>query len=409
MHSLIVTIMPPPRSRRDYHGVYRRLKIFIRAIAELCETIEILHFVDNKFLQSIDWGTFIAAQTDYWEVPIKVRLVPKNPQPRQLWQLGTTPFSIRYRGDFWPFLGKCQIAALSEVVSSQIDFIFVHRLEVMNALLQVSQELPPIFFDLDDIQHWSQLRYAANSPWPRKIGELIKVPMIFVTEHKSINRATKTFVCSETDQSYLSTFESKNDIVVVPNAVNVPKYRFPLSSERTILYLGNFGYYPNAEAAERLISRIFPRVLRQIRTASLVIAGNYPERIPAYHSDPPNVEFTGLVHDLDALYRRSRVICCPIVSGGGTRIKLIEAAAYARPIVATPIGAEGLKFENGREILIYQADDQIADACSRLLVGDALCQQLGQSAYQKARSVYDVTSVTSKIAAELRSSMNARY
>jgi glycosyltransferase involved in cell wall biosynthesis len=60
------------------------------------------------------------------------------------------------------------------------------------------------------------------------------------------------------------------------------------------------------------------------------------------------VEFRGFVDDLSALYAETRIVCCPIVIGSGTRIKLVEAASYARPIVATRIGAEGLDFRDGR-------------------------------------------------------------
>jgi glycosyltransferase involved in cell wall biosynthesis len=66
----------------------------------------------------------------------------------------------------------------------------------------------------------------------------------------------------------------------------------------------------------------------------------------------------------------------PDHNSGGTRLKLIEAAAYTKPIIATPIGAEGLLFENDREILIRESDAQIAAACSRLLSDDAECVKL---------------------------------
>ena len=103
-----------------------------------------------------------------------------------------------------------------------------------------------------------------------------------------------------------------------------------------------------------LFRRIWPLVLQQDETARLIVAGDGPELIPSYRLRPINVEFTGLVSDLDALYERSRIICCPIITGGGTRLKLIEAAAHSKPMITTPIGAEGLLFENERDILIRE-------------------------------------------------------
>ena len=113
------------------------------------------------------------------------------------------------------------------------------------------------------------------------------------------------------------------------------------------------------------------------------------------------------MQDLEALYERSRAICCPIVNGGGTRVKLIEAAAHAKPIVATSIGAEGLSFESEREILICETDGEIAQACIRLLTDDAASLRLGKSAYDKARSCYAVDNVRKKIACEIAKSLLA--
>ena len=86
---------------------------------------------------------------------------------------------------------------------------------------------------------------------------------------------------------------------------------------------------------------------------------------------------------------RSRVVCCPVANGGGTRLKLIGAAAHAKPIVATPVGAEGLIFENKLEILICDADSRIAQGCIRLLTDDAMALQLGGRLSQGVLSLRD--------------------
>jgi glycosyltransferase involved in cell wall biosynthesis len=203
-------------------------------------------------------------------------------------------------------------------------------------------------------------------------------------------------------------FGMGSNVAVGPNGVDVANREPSVSPEKTILFLGNYTYPPNAEAAERLISQIWPLIRQQVGTARLIIAGDYPELIPAYASSPPSVEFTGLVHDLEALYARSRVICCPIVNGGGTRVKLLEAAAYAKPIVATTVGAEGLSFENELEILIRNIDSEIAQACCRLLTDDALSLRLGTSAYQKACSHYELGHIRKNIAHRLADGLEGR-
>ena len=409
MRSLIITNYPPVLSLREKtFGAYRRLRTFVQSIADICHETEILHFVDPEFLQTVDHNSLASAEEDNWGTSVKISIGLKNQWRR--WQIHIAPFiapfSLKYEkyDDRFPCLvGKTQISTITTELLSQPDFVFAHRLSAMLALSQIgkTQDLPPVFFDLDDVEHRYAYRRALNAPTlSRTMYRLSGVPKVIIAERKAIRSADKTFVCSEVDRSHLASLRMGN-IAVIPNAVVVPKSQSPVYPQRTVLFLGNYRYPPNAEAAERLISRIWPLVLQQDETSRLIVAGDCPELIQSYRLRPLNVEFTGLVSDLDALYERSRIICCPIITGGGTRLKLIEAAAYAKPMITTPIGAEGLLFENDREILIRDSDAQIAAACSRLLSHDSECLELGSHAYRKAASIYSVDIVKQKIKSEL--------
>ena len=103
------------------------------------------------------------------------------------------------------------------------------------------------------------------------------------------------------------------------------------------------------------------------------------------------VRFAGFVEDLDGLYQQSRVVCAPILSGSGTRIKIIEAAAYCRPIVSTRIGAEGIELHNGDSIFLRDDPKSFAEACIRLLNDHELCKRLGTAARAIVIDKYDQT------------------
>jgi glycosyltransferase involved in cell wall biosynthesis len=178
----------------------------------------------------------------------------------------------------------------------------------------------------------------------------------------------------------------------VPNAVTIPDEQ-PLTSEKTLLFIGSYRNQPNVEAAEFLIEKVWPRVRRGVPEARLIIAGSPPENIRGYRQDMPAVEFTGFVDDLTALYQRSRVVCAPIFSGAGTRVKIIEAAAFGKPIVSTRLGAEGIEMRDGREISLRDDPNSFAEACLRLLTDPALCEQLGAAAHATAVRHYDRTKV----------------
>src|SRR5262249_5552633 len=111
----------------------------------------------------------------------------------------------------------------------------------------------------------------------------------------------------------------------------------------------------------------------------------------------PGVEFTGFVDDLEALYQQSRVVCCPVLAGGGTRIKIIEAAACGKPIVSTRIGAEGLEMVDGMELLLRDEPKSFAEACLRLLKDSTLCNKLGYAARAAVIRYYDRSRVIQSI------------
>ena len=106
------------------------------------------------------------------------------------------------------------------------------------------------------------------------------------------------------------------------------------------------------------------------------MAGAASEPMAALAGDDDSIEFPGFVADLNALYARSRVVCCPIRVGGGTRIKLIEAAAFGKPIVATAVAAEGLGLEPDRDFLLRDTSAQLADACVTALTDDDVAERL---------------------------------
>jgi glycosyltransferase involved in cell wall biosynthesis len=156
-------------------------------------------------------------------------------------------------------------------------------------------------------------------------------------------------------------------------------------------------YAPNLAAATYLIESIWPSILSALPNARLTVAGAYPERIPSFAGNPPGVEFSGFVGDLASLYKDVAVVCCPILAGGGTRIKILEAAAYGKPIVSTTVGSEGIELKNGTEILLRDDPGSFAEACIRLLKDRVMAARIGKAARSVARRLYDEKEVVKEI------------
>jgi glycosyltransferase involved in cell wall biosynthesis len=405
MSCLVATVLHPPDPAHDHHGVYQRLRMFVQVLGRLHGRVDILHFTDVSQLVPGEEERASAIGSEYWGTPVRVTLLPLDVAPRRAWQAPLAATQLRWRGAFRPFLGRAPVAALRAAVTAWQDrnrqgVIFAHRLPIMTALAKAGINDTPVFFDLDDVEHLVRRRAAAMTA-----GRLasfragLEIPALAAEERRALNRASATFICSGHDLGRLNRdgFDTRN-VVVTPNAVAIPDHQHTLSPQPTALFLGNYGHAPNAEAAELLIARIWPIVRASTGNARLVIAGANPDRIPSFHEKPEGVEFPGFVDDLPGLYARTRIVCCPMRNGGGTRLKLIEAAGFGRPIVASRIACEGLAFQDGHDAMIRDAEGAFAEACIQLLNDDTLALKQAEAAYRLARTLYTLPRIQSQIA-----------
>ena len=407
MRVLFISCRFPTDLQRDVQGTFRRFNLFLDAFKEIAQ-LDVLFYVPPD----VDCGAIATHQkalSEHWGTKINLFLCPQRVATNSgsKWQRQFAPiFDFRAQGHFFATSAPSHQEALEICLDRQPDAIFCHRLEAMTPILQTQRSLPPLFFDLDDIEHISFARQIRQPP-TRLLTKLyyLQIPALWWGERHSIQKSLRTFVCSSQDQQYLTQRWGLKGVISVPNAVSIPPVPQPVSPEPTLMFLGGYYYFPNLNAANFLIEQVWPHIYQARPDARLMIAGTHPENIQSYSAQVPGVEFTGFVDDLDDLYARSRVVCCPILSGGGTRVKIIEAAAYGKPVVTTPIGAEGLSLRDGETVLMRTSAIDIAQACLTLLSDESLCQRLGTAAYHQATQHYDRTQIIRLIQNHVRSTL----
>ncbi|KAM3092816.1 glycosyltransferase [Phormidesmis sp. 146-12] len=381
-------------------GIYNRMLMFVEALNEVTH-LDMLFYVSSE----VDISPLATAQVEStlrrsWHSGLTLFLCARSTPPVSLpkWKLQKAGIlNFFEQPEMIPASGSKQVKAFEECLDLKPDAIFIHRLNSMSPALLTQRSLPPIFFDLDDIEHRKLLR-SIRQPPRNLLTNLYysQVPALLWGECQAVRKASSTFVCSEQDQNYLTQQWRLPGVTTIPNAVSIPPPQ-PITPEPTLLFIGTYSYMPNINAANFLIERVWPNIHRKTPEARLIIAGMEPQNIRSYDRGVPGVEFTGFVDDLTALYQRVRVVCCPIFSGGGTRVKMIEAAAYGKPIVAAGIGAEGLQMQSGREYLQCDSPEKFAEACLELLKNDRLCEQLGTAARETAIRLYDRTNIVNQI------------
>jgi glycosyltransferase involved in cell wall biosynthesis len=190
-------------------------------------------------------------------------------------------------------------------------------------------------------------------------------------------------------------------LAVVPNAVRLPALAPPHRPDgtRRLLFVGTLGYLPNADAAAWLCRDILPLLREQMGEAVGVrIVGNGAGPEVQALGMLEGVELAGGVADLGARYRQAEVVVVPVRAGGGTRIKLLEALAHARPVVATTIGAEGIDVTVGRHLLIADSPTEFAAACARLLRDPVLAADLAANGHARVAETYGYDAIVKGLA-----------
>ncbi|MDP3939879.1 MAG: glycosyltransferase family 4 protein, partial [Deltaproteobacteria bacterium] len=155
-------------------------------------------------------------------------------------------------------------------------------------------------------------------------------------ERRMIREADLVLVPSERERRALKDDDAQLNVVVVPNGVDCRALRpLPPTNGREILFVGAFTYSPNVDAVIHFVDNVFPLLRRQLPDVTFRLVGRSPDPDVARLGERDGVEVTGEVEDVEPFYRRSAICVAPLRAGGGTRLKILEAMAFGRPVVST--------------------------------------------------------------------------
>jgi GT2 family glycosyltransferase/glycosyltransferase involved in cell wall biosynthesis len=226
-------------------------------------------------------------------------------------------------------------------------------------------------------------------------------------------RCDQIQVCTLENKRYLESFlpELAPRIDAGMRAgVDVSLYAYPGGPRRprTILFLGSFRHTPNQAALDWFTREVLPLVLEKLPDARLLVAGSDPPPRHAFH-DPANaIDLLGFVDDIQPLFTSCAVFICPIRSGSGVRVKLLEAFASGIPVVSTTLGAEGLARRDGEFCALADEPRAFADSVIRLLEDPVYAADLAARARKEVESNWDMAVVTARLVEKYRSLIAAK-
>ena len=154
-------------------------------------------------------------------------------------------------------------------------------------------------------------------------------------------RATALGALTADDASIMRA-ATGGEVALVPNGIDPITVNRRDPDPATVLFVSNFTYQPNRDAAQTLVREILPRIRRTVPRVRLLLVGNDSDGEMARRYAGPGCEVLGWVPSLTPFYQRATVVVCPLRIGGGVKVKMLEAFAHGKAIVTTPIGLQGL-------------------------------------------------------------------
>ncbi len=198
----------------------------------------------------------------------------------------------------------------------------------------------------------------------------------------------RAVVISAADRDMLLELQSGLAVEVIPNGIDLARFH-PREDQRepeTLLFVGNYAYPPNQDAARILVETLLPQVRRAFPEARLQIVGSNP---PAWLQDMAGdgIDVTGHVPDVAPYLAKASIFVCPLRFGAGLKNKILEALAMGIPVLATPISLEGIDAVNG-ESALEASLEQMAAKSIALLKDAGLRQRLAKRGRELIEAKY---------------------
>ena len=191
-------------------------------------------------------------------------------------------------------------------------------------------------------------------------------------------QVAQNLVVSNEDGETLLALAPNCKTTVVANGVDTEFFTPRVDpGGKSLLFVGGLDWYPNGQAMEYFFSEIWPDLIRREPGISATVVGrNPPKWLSQLGVADPRVKVTGFVNDVRSYFREATLYVCPITSGGGTRLKILDALAMGMPLVGTTFACSGISLEGDRHVLLADSPQGFADQVIRALTDPALRARL---------------------------------
>lgn len=293
-------------------------------------------------------------------------------------------------------------AALPIEFTEHLHAVFAFRLSMAPLAVSLQHRMRldvPMLLDLDDYESAARSRMAdilrPHNGWRWYLEKKFESLQYWLQERRYIRNFQSVFLSSKVDPPALAA-RFGMEFTTLPNTVRLPQAAAQSAPRDilNILFVGACSYPPNLDGIRFFLDEVLPRIRSTAgQPFCLTIVGRRTADTLSSYAGSSNVDLVGEVPDVAVYYRKADLAIAPIRVGGGTRIKILEALSYRVPVVATPIGAEGIEVEDGVNMLIAADAEGFAAACVQLMEDARLRARLADRGHEMVKEHYagDVT------------------
>jgi GT2 family glycosyltransferase len=313
-----------------------------------------------------------------------------------------------------PHLASIVPHAIHEFQSPQVEWLIqrqmlLHRIDILQleytALGQYGRQFRNVACAIFEHDVYFQ-SIARALPFSRGPIERVKSTFEYLRAMRFELNILPAFdlveVCTEENKDYVASFLPRLTPRIASGlraGIDTARYPFPGGprTPRTMLFLGSFRHKPNLIALEWFVREVLPLVLVRVPEARLLVAGSEPPARHALIGPQEAIELLGFVDDIEPLFASCALFICPIRSGSGVRVKLLEAFASGIPVVSTRLGAEGLARADGEFCALADDAEGFAAKVVELLEQPDRAAAMALRARHEVEANWDMAAITEKL------------
>ncbi|MBK0380132.1 glycosyltransferase family 4 protein [Mucilaginibacter segetis] len=291
---------------------------------------------------------------------------------------------------------------ISNLQQNKYDIIQLEGLFVAPYLSTIRKNTTAkLIYRAHNIEHqvWHKLAQQKNDPFKKWYLNLI-ARRIKNYELELLNQFDAIVVFTIQDRDFILQHGTKIPVRIFPIGVDLTKYQpdYSKTEHPSLFFLGSLDWLPNREGIEWFIENFHKDLTDGDLKVKFYVAGNnIPEEFDDYYV-LGKVFIQGEVDDALEFMNSKSIMIVPLLSSGGMRVKIIEGMAMQKCIISTSLGAEGINYTNGTDIIIANNTDEFYRAIRRCIVNENLCRQIGINARTLVNEHHDINKVTFALA-----------